>query len=63
MTDNESSWVLVSGASSVFDVEFARQYAAQGRSMILAAGTLSKPESLAAELRQRFNVEVIVPVR
>jgi short-subunit dehydrogenase len=60
MTDNTKSWVLVTGASSGFGVEFATQYAAQGRSLILAARTLSKLESLAAELRQGFNVEVIV---
>ncbi|WP_416046915.1 SDR family NAD(P)-dependent oxidoreductase [Cupriavidus basilensis] len=60
MTDNNKSWVLVTGASSGFGVEFARQYAEQGRSLILVARTLSKLESLATELRQGFNVEVIV---
>ncbi|NIK08642.1 short-subunit dehydrogenase [Xanthomonas arboricola] len=60
MTGNIKSWVLVTGASSGFGVEFARQYAEQGRSLILAARTLSKLESLATELRQSFNVDVIV---
>lgn len=60
MTDNNQSWVLVTGASSGFGVEFARQYAGQGRSLILAARTLSKLEALATELRRGFNIEVIV---
>lgn len=60
MTGNTKSWVLVTGASSGFGVEFARQYAEQGRSLILAARTLSKLESLATKLRHSFNVDVIV---
>lgn len=59
-TDTSQSWVLVTGASSGFGVEFARQYAQQGRSLILAARTLSKLESLATELRKDFGIEVIV---
>ena len=60
MTEETQSWVLITGASSGFGVEFARQYAAQGRSLILVARTLSKLESLAAELRENFNVGVRV---
>ena len=60
MTEETQSWVLITGASSGFGVEFAKQYAAQGRSLILVARTLSKLESLAAELRENFNVSVIV---
>ena len=56
----DKSWVLVTGASSGFGVEFAKQYAAQGRSHILVARTLSKLESLAVQLRKDFDVEVIV---
>lgn len=56
----DKSWVLVTGASSGFGVEFAKQYAAQGRSLILVARTLSKLESLAAQLRKEFDVDVIV---
>lgn len=60
MTKENKSWVLVTGASSGFGVEFARQYAAQGRSLILVARTLSKLEALAADLRKNFGVDVIV---
>lgn len=60
MTEETKSWVLVTGASSGFGVEFAKQYAAQGRSLILVARTLSKLESLAVELRENFNVDVMV---
>lgn len=60
MTEKNNSWVLVTGASSGFGVEFAKQYAEQGRSLILVARTLNKLENLATELRQNFNIEVIV---
>lgn len=60
MTEKNNSWVLVTGASSGFGIEFAKQYAAQGRSLILVARTLTKLESIATELRQNFNIEVIV---
>lgn len=60
MTEHDKSWVLVTGASSGFGIEFAKQYAAQGRSLIIVARTLSKLESLATELRERFAVEVMV---
>lgn len=60
MREETKSWVLVTGASSGFGVEFAKQYAAQGRSLILVARTLSKLESLAVELRENFNVDVMV---
>ncbi len=60
MTEHGKSWVLVTGASSGFGIEFAKQYAAQGRSLIIVARTLSKLESLATELRERFDVEVMV---
>ena len=56
----DKSWVLVTGASSGFGVEFAKQYAAQGRSLIIVARTLSKLESLARELRKDFDVDVNV---
>lgn len=60
MTEKDKSWVLVTGASSGFGIEFAKQYAAQGRSLIVVARTLSKLESLATELRERFDVDVMV---
>ncbi|RBJ85884.1 SDR family NAD(P)-dependent oxidoreductase [Pseudomonas sp. MWU12-2534b] len=60
MTAQENTWVLVTGASSGFGKEFARQYAAKGRSLILVARRLNELEALAEELRNRFAVDVMV---
>src|SRR5436305_1861742 len=53
-------WALVTGASSGFGEEFARQYAAQGRPLVLVARRLEKLETLATELREIYRVDVIV---
>ena len=60
MTLQDQSWVLVTGASSGFGEEFARQYAAQGRPLVLVARRLEKLQTLATELRERYRVDVIV---
>jgi uncharacterized protein len=60
MTLKDQSWVPVTGASSGFGEEFARQYAAQGRPLVLVARRLEKLETLATELRERYRVDVIV---
>jgi uncharacterized protein len=60
MTAKDNSWVLVTGASSGFGEEFARQYAAQGRALVLVARRLEKLQTLARELHERYHVEVIV---
>jgi short-subunit dehydrogenase len=60
MTLNHQSWVLVTGASSGFGEEFARQYAAQGRPLVLVARRLERLETLATELRETYRVDVIV---
>src|SRR5688500_6085286 len=60
MTPNEQSWVLVTGASSGFGEEFARQYAAQSRPLVLAARRIEKLQTLATELRERYRVDVVV---
>jgi len=60
LTLNDQSWVLVTGASSGFGEEFARQYAAQGRPLVLVARRLEKLEKLATGLRETFRVDVIV---
>lgn len=54
------SWVLITGASSGFGEEFARQYAEQGHPLVLVARRLDKLQALAASLRQQYNTEVIV---
>lgn len=59
MTISESKWVLITGASGGFGEEFARQFAAQGRPLVLVARRLDKLESLAHEIRQRFKTDVI----
>jgi uncharacterized protein len=60
MTVNNNSWVLVTGASSGFGEEFARQYAAQGRPLVLVARRLERLQMLEKELRERYHVDVIV---
>ncbi len=60
MTAKDDSWVLVTGASSGFGEEFARQYAAQGRRLALVARRLEKLQALASELRDQYHVDVIV---
>jgi short-subunit dehydrogenase len=51
---------LITGASSGFGEEFARQYAAQGRPLVLVARRLEKLETLATELREIYRVDVVV---
>src|SRR6185503_6533343 len=60
MTLQDQSWVLVTGASSGFGEEFARQYAAQDRPLVLVARRIEKLQTLATELRERYRVDVIV---
>jgi short-subunit dehydrogenase len=60
MTLKDQSWVLVTGASSGLGEEFARQYAAQGRPLVLVARRIEKLRALATELRERYRVDVIV---
>jgi uncharacterized protein len=60
MTLTDQSWVLVTGASSGFGEEFARQYAAQGRPLVLVARRIEKLQTLATELRERYRVDVII---
>ena len=54
------TWVLITGASSGFGEEFARQYAEQGHSLVLVARRLDRLQTLAEALRQQFGVEVVV---
>ena len=51
--------VLITGASAGIGEEFARQLAVQGNNLVLAARRLDRLETLASELRQRHNLEVV----
>jgi short-subunit dehydrogenase len=60
MNTTTESWVLVTGASSGFGEEFARQYAERGHPLVLAARRLDRLETLAETLRREFGVRVVV---
>lgn len=60
MKNTDAEWVLITGASGGFGEEFARQFAAQGRSLILVARRRDKMESLAQEVREKYKTDVIV---
>lgn len=60
MTTTDNSWVLITGASSGFGEEFARQYAAQGHSMVLVARRLDRLQALAETLRGQYDIDVVV---
>ena len=60
MTAINKSWVLITGASSGFGEEFARQYAEQGHSLVLVARRLDRLQKIAEALRQQFGIEVVV---
>jgi NADP-dependent 3-hydroxy acid dehydrogenase YdfG len=47
MKTPDNSWVLITGASSGFGEEFARQYAAQGHALVLVARRLDRLQALA----------------
>jgi short-subunit dehydrogenase len=54
------SWVLITGASSGFGEEFARQYAEQGHSLVLVARRLDRLQKIADALCQQFGIDVVV---
>lgn len=60
MATNNNSWVLITGASSGFGEEFARQYAEQGHSLVLVARRLDRLQALAETLRRQYRVEIAV---
>jgi hypothetical protein len=60
MTAINKSRVLITGASSGFGEQFARQYAEQGHSLVLVARRLDRLQTLAEALRKQYRIEVIV---
>src|SRR5205085_5580886 len=54
------SWVLITGASSGFGEEVARQYAEQGHALALVARRLDRLQAIAEAIRQQHCVEVVV---
>jgi uncharacterized protein len=61
MTTMSSSWVLVTGASSGFGEQLARQYAGAGHSLVLVDHRrLDGLQKFADELRQSYRVDVVV---
>src|SRR4030095_8115047 len=60
MKTPNKSCVLITGASSGFGEEFARQYAELGHSLVLVARRLDRLQRLAETLRQQFHVDVVV---
>ena len=59
-TSTNKTWVLITGASSGFGEEFARQYAEQGHSLVLVARRLDRLQRIAEALRHQFHVEIVV---
>lgn len=60
MTKTDQSWALITGASSGFGEEFARQYAEQGHSLVLVARRLDRLQALAETLREKYCIDVVV---
>src|SRR5689334_24455525 len=60
MNTPDKTWFLITGAWRGFGGEFARQYAAQGHSLVLVARRLDRLQKIAEELRQQFGTEVVV---
>jgi uncharacterized protein len=60
MTTTDHSWVLITGASSGFGEEFARQYAERGHPLVLVARRLDRLQALAETLRRQYRIDVVV---
>ena len=60
MSGYEGQWAVVTGASSGLGKEFGRALAARKINVVLAARREAPMQELAAELRQRHGIEVVV---
>ena len=60
MSTTDDSWVLITGASSGFGEEFARQYAAKGHALVLVARRMERLQVLADSLREKHGTKVVV---
>ena len=58
--DKYGEWALVTGASAGIGLEFARQLAREGMSVVLTARREDRLNTLAAELRAEFHVDTRV---
>ncbi|MGB7595722.1 MAG: SDR family oxidoreductase [Erysipelotrichaceae bacterium] len=54
------NYVLITGASSGLGADFARQYAAQGKNLILAARRIDRMELLKEEIQSKYDVVIEV---
>ena len=58
MPSSPRPWVLVTGASSGFGEEFAKQYAQRGHPLVLVARRLDRLEALAQSLRRQYPIDL-----
>lgn len=58
--ESQTSWALVTGASSGLGIEFAKGLATRGINLALTARSAPEMERLADSLRQQHGIEVVV---
>ena len=56
---NSSKYALITGATSGFGYEFCLLFAEQGYNLILVARSAEALETVANEMRQKFNVDIL----